>query len=153
MLSRIREFEGWGYTTLHGNMSKKARNASIDKSKSDPTIKILIATLKTGGRGLNLTYARYTINVDPYWNTGGEIQAMSRTYMIGQEKEIGLVNLVGGHMKAIKLRKKLEVDQVNASHKRMPMEDLPETIDFAEENSDEDSFSNQIALIYDGNEA
>lgn len=116
MVSRICEIEGWGYTTLHGGMNKKARDASIEKFKTDPETRILIATLKTGGQGLNLTCACYTINVDPYWNTAGEIQAFSRTYRIGQKKETEFVNLtlagtVDEHMNAIKLRKKLEIDQ------------------------------------------
>ncbi|KAG2166062.1 hypothetical protein JADG_005801 [Aureobasidium aubasidani] len=149
MLSRICEVEGWGYTTLHGSMNKKARDASIEKFKTDPETRILIATLKTGGQGLNLTCACYTINVDPYWNTAGEIQAFSRTYRIGQEKETEFVNLtlagtVDEHMNAIKLRKKLEIDQafiqVNAGHKRMTMEELLKTFE-PTEDSDEDSTS------------
>ncbi|THW65005.1 hypothetical protein D6D20_02432 [Aureobasidium pullulans] len=124
MVSRICEIEGWGYTTLHGSMNKKARDASIEKFKTDPETRILIATLKTGGQGLNLTCACYTINVDPYWNTAGEIQAFSRTYRIGQEKETEFVNLT-------------LAGTVNAGHKRMTMEELLKTFE-PTEDSEED---------------
>lgn len=121
MIARICEIEGWGYTTLHGSMSKKARDANIEKFKSDPKVKILIATLKTGGQGLNLTCARYVLNVDPYWNFAGEVQAFSRVFRIGQEKETEFVNLtlagtIDDHMNNIKQRKKLEIDQVCTLH-------------------------------------
>ncbi|THY10671.1 hypothetical protein D6D02_06237 [Aureobasidium pullulans] len=145
MIARICEIEGWGYTTLHGSMSKKVRDEHIENFKSDPKTKILIATLKTGGQGLNLTCARYVLNVDPYWNFAGEIQAFSRVFRIGQEKETEFVNLtlsgtVDDHMNAIKQRKKLEIDQVNAGHKRMTMEELLKTFE-PTEDSEEDSTS------------
>ncbi|KAI4849825.1 hypothetical protein E4T44_03107 [Aureobasidium sp. EXF-8845] len=129
LLCRICETEKWEYTTLHGSMSKKARNVSIDKFKTDPKIKILIATLKTGGQGLNLTCARYVLNVDPWWNSAVEIQAFSRVYRIGQEHETEFVNLtlvgtVDEHLNSIKDRKKKEIDQVNAGHKRLTTQDL-----------------------------
>ncbi|CAD0113514.1 unnamed protein product [Aureobasidium uvarum] len=134
MLTRICETEKWEYVTLHGSMSKKTRDANIDKFKNIPKIKILIATLKTGGQGLNLTCARYVLNVDPYWNTAGEIQAFSRVYRIGQENETEFVNLtlagtVDEHMNDIKERKKKEIDQVNAGHKKLTMDDLLKTFE------------------------
>jgi SNF2 family DNA or RNA helicase len=129
LLSRICETEKWEYATLHGSMNKKARNVSIDKFKTNPNIKILIATLKTGGQGLNLTCARYVLNVDPWWNSATEIQAFSRVYRIGQEHETEFVNLtllgtVDEHLNSIKDRKKKEIDQVNAGHKRLTTQDL-----------------------------
>jgi SNF2 family DNA or RNA helicase len=129
LLSRICETEKWEYVVLHGSMNKKARDVSIDKFKTDPKIKILIATLKTGGQGLNLTCARYVLNVDPYWNSAAEIQAFSRVYRIGQEYETEFVNLtlagtIDDKLNSIKARKKKEINQVNAGHKRLTTEDL-----------------------------
>ncbi|KAH0054026.1 Calcium/proton exchanger, partial [Aureobasidium melanogenum] len=144
MLSRICEAEEWEYVTLHGAMSKKTRDANIEKFKNIPKIKVLIATLKTGGQGLNLTCARYVLNVDPYWNTAGEIQAFSRVYRIGQENETEFVNLtlagtIDEHMNAIKERKKKEIDQVTAGHKRLTTEDLLKTFEPVNEDTSEDT--------------
>jgi len=146
LLSRICETEKWEYTTLHGSMSKKARNVSIDKFKTNPNIKILIATLKTGGQGLNLTCARYVLNVDPWWNSATEIQAFSRVYRIGQEHETEFVNLtlvgtVDEHLNSIKDRKKKEIDQVNAGHKRLTTQDLLRMFEPPVEKSSEGSGS------------
>jgi SNF2 family DNA or RNA helicase len=134
LLSRICETEKWEYVVLHGSMNKKAREISIDKFKTDPKIQILIATLKTGGQGLNLTCARYVLNVDPYWNSAAEIQAFSRVYRIGQEYETEFVNLtlagtVDEQLNAIKARKKKEINQVTAGHKRLTTEDLLKTFE------------------------
>ncbi|KAI4720343.1 hypothetical protein E4T48_03513 [Aureobasidium sp. EXF-10727] len=134
MLGRICETEKWEYVTLHGGMKKETRDENIDSFKNDPKIKILIATLKTGGQGLNLTCARYVLNVDPYWNTAAEIQAFSRVYRIGQEHETEFVNLtltgtIDEHLNAIKERKKKEIDQVNAGHKKLTMADLLKTFE------------------------
>ncbi|KAK6006262.1 hypothetical protein QM012_006672 [Aureobasidium pullulans] len=138
MLSTICETEKWEYVTLHGGMSKSARDDSIDNFKHMPKIKILIATLKTGGQGLNLTCARYVLNVDPYWNSAAEIQAFSRVYRIGQEHETEFVNLtlagtIDEHLNRIKERKKKEIDQVSAGHKKLSMEDLLKTFEPLEE--------------------
>ncbi|KAH0361101.1 Calcium/proton exchanger, partial [Aureobasidium melanogenum] len=144
LLGRICDAEKWEYVTLHGGMSKKTRDANIEKFKATPKIKILIATLKTGGQGLNLTCARYVLNVDPYWNTAGEIQAFSRVYRIGQEHETEFVNLtlagtVDEHMNSIKERKKKEIDQVTAGHKKLTTEELLKTFEPVEEDTSEDT--------------
>ncbi|KAI4769967.1 hypothetical protein E4T52_14995 [Aureobasidium sp. EXF-3400] len=144
LLGRICDAEKWEYVTLHGGMSKKTRDSNIEKFKTIPKIKILIATLKTGGQGLNLTCARYVLNVDPYWNTAGEIQAFSRVYRIGQEHETEFVDLtlagtVDEHMNSIKERKKKEIDQVTAGHKRLTTEDLLKTFEPPEEDTSEDT--------------
>lgn len=147
LLSQICETENWDYVTLHGSMTKKTRDANIDKFKNVAGIKIMIATLKTGGVGLNLTCARYVLNVDPYWNSAAEIQAFSRVYRIGQEQETEFVNLtlagtVDEHLNSIKERKKKEIDQVTAGHKRLTMEDLLKTFEpTVEEKSSEESAS------------
>ncbi|KAH0398319.1 hypothetical protein KCU89_g7361, partial [Aureobasidium melanogenum] len=143
MLSTICESEKWEYVTLHGSMSKSTREENIDSFKNVPKIKILIATLKTGGQGLNLTCARYVLNVDPYWNTAAEIQAFSRVYRIGQEHETEFVNLtltgtIDEHLNQIKERKKKEIE-VNAGHKKLSMEDLLKTFEPPEEDTSEDT--------------
>ncbi|KEQ73753.1 hypothetical protein M436DRAFT_45269 [Aureobasidium namibiae CBS 147.97] len=147
LLSQICETEKWDYVTLHGSMTKKTRDANIEKFKNVASVKILIATLKTGGVGLNLTCARYVINVDPYWNSAGEIQAFSRVYRIGQQEETEFVNLtlagtIDEHLNGIKERKKKEIDQVTAGHKKLTMKDLLKTFEpTVEEKNSEESAS------------
>lgn len=49
---------------------------------------ILVATLKAGGTGLNLTAATHVIHVDRWWNPAVEDQATDRAYRIGQHQRV-----------------------------------------------------------------
>lgn len=73
---------------LHGSLNRKKREEIINSFQNDPSYPILIATLKTGGVGLNLTGARNVIHYDLWWNPAVENQATDRAYRIGQEKDV-----------------------------------------------------------------
>lgn len=55
-------------------MKTKARVNAIQQFGADPEKKILIASLKAGGIGLNLTMASRVICVDLWWNSATEEQ-------------------------------------------------------------------------------
>ena len=55
ILGRICVHEGWDYCTFTGVMSLEARDRAIAEFRDDPEKRILLATLKAGGLGLNLT--------------------------------------------------------------------------------------------------
>lgn len=57
-------------------MSDDARNASLNNFRDDADIKVLIASLKCGGEGLNLTMACRVIVIDLWWNQCAEQQGM-----------------------------------------------------------------------------
>jgi SNF2 family DNA or RNA helicase len=80
ILSNIFHSQGWVHTTLHGGLDQKVREDNIANFKSDPKVKILIATLFTGGTGLNLTCASKAILCEPWWHSGAEDQAFGRLY-------------------------------------------------------------------------
>ena len=73
---------------LNGSLSLKARNEIVDKFQNDQSFPILIATLKTGGVGLNLTAAQNVIHYDLWWNPAVENQATDRVYRIGQNEDV-----------------------------------------------------------------
>ena len=73
---------------LHGSLSVKAREKLLDDFQNDSHYPVLIATLKTGGVGLNLTAARNVIHYDLWWNPAVENQATDRAYRIGQKKDV-----------------------------------------------------------------
>ncbi len=60
------------------------RQSLVQRFQSDPSIKVFVMTLKTGGLGLNLTAADYVFIIDPWWNRAIENQAIDRTHRIGQ---------------------------------------------------------------------
>lgn len=66
-------------------MSHEARDTAITTFATDASTKIMIASLKCGGVGLNLTMASRVICVDLWWNRSVEQQAFCRVFRIGQQ--------------------------------------------------------------------
>lgn len=73
---------------LHGSQTLKEKTEIIDTFQENPDYKIFVATLKTGGTGLNLTAASNVIHYDLWWNPAVENQATDRVHRIGQEKDV-----------------------------------------------------------------
>ena len=73
---------------LHGSQTRKEKAHIIDTFQEDDDYKILVATLKTGGTGLNLTAAQNVIHYDLWWNPAVENQATDRVHRIGQENDV-----------------------------------------------------------------
>ena len=57
-------------------------------------VPVLLASLKAGGLGLNLTAADTVIHVDPWWNPAAEQQATARAHRIGQTQPVFVYKLV-----------------------------------------------------------
>ncbi|KAL8878026.1 MAG: hypothetical protein Q9198_004080 [Flavoplaca austrocitrina] len=64
----------WGFVKFNGQMSHTEREKALVDFKNDDTRKIMIASLKAGGVGLNLTMASKVICVDLWWNSSVEQQ-------------------------------------------------------------------------------
>ena len=73
---------------LHGSQTLKEKTEIINSFQENPDYKIFVATLKTGGTGLNLTAASNVIHYDLWWNPAVENQATDRVHRIGQEKDV-----------------------------------------------------------------
>ena len=73
---------------LHGSQTREEKSRIIDTFQEDKNYKIFVATLKTGGTGLNLTAAQNVIHYDLWWNPAVENQATDRVHRIGQENDV-----------------------------------------------------------------
>jgi SNF2 family DNA or RNA helicase len=74
---------------LHGGTPQKERVRIVEQfQKKDGTHPILIASLKAGGIGLNLTAATHVFHFDRWWNPAVENQATDRAYRIGQTRNV-----------------------------------------------------------------
>ncbi|KAH9827589.1 SNF2 family N-terminal domain [Teratosphaeria destructans] len=116
ILARICSGEQWGFVKYTGEMSHEARAKAITEF-GQPDVKIMLASLKCGGLGLNLTMASRVICVDAWWNNAIEQQAFCRVYRIGQVKETRMTrfvikNSIDAAMMALKERKQIEIDEV-----------------------------------------
>ncbi|KUJ23208.1 uncharacterized protein LY89DRAFT_727977 [Mollisia scopiformis] len=85
---------GVGFLYYSGDMDLKQRNKAVKEMKENPNLKVLVAGLKCGGQGLNLTFANRIISVDLWWNSAIEAQAFGRAYRMGQLKETHFVRFV-----------------------------------------------------------
>ena len=95
IIGKICQKQGWKCTHYNGKMSYKARDQSLDAFRHpDLGIKILIASLKCGGTGLNLTIASKVICVDLWFNRCVEQQAFARVHRIGQKEETYITRYV-----------------------------------------------------------
>lgn len=83
---------GVSYVVLSGTTTN--REQIVDLFQNDPTYKVFIATLKTGGFGLNLTAADMVFIYDPWWNVAAENQGIDRTHRIGQKNTVFAYRLI-----------------------------------------------------------
>ena len=80
------------FTRLDG--STPNRQDVVQRFQSDDGPPVLIASLKAGGTGLNLTAADHVFLLDPWWNPAAEDQAADRAHRIGQDKPVMIYRLV-----------------------------------------------------------
>ncbi|KAF1985139.1 hypothetical protein K402DRAFT_335351 [Aulographum hederae CBS 113979] len=126
ILAKMCQVEKWDCLLYHGSMTFSARDKVIEEFGKSPTKNILIASLKCGGIGLNLTMASKVICIDPWWNDAIEQQAFCRVFRMGQENETHLTRLlvkrtVDENMHDMQQRKKAEIDEImgeNSKHRR-----------------------------------
>ncbi|EMC91603.1 hypothetical protein BAUCODRAFT_79159 [Baudoinia panamericana UAMH 10762] len=126
ILKKMCATEDWGKEAVveyTGNMSHDSRAKAINEFEADPAKKIMLASLKCGGLGLNLTMASRVICVDPWWNNAVTQQAFCRVYRIGQVKETKLTsfcvrNSIDEAMHNLKEKKQMEIDEVMDDKRR-----------------------------------
>lgn len=82
------------HVRLDGKMSKAKREASIKAFKEDPQVKVLVASLRSCGVGLNLTVANRIFFTDLWWNISTENQAIDRCHRLGQTKPVYVYRLI-----------------------------------------------------------
>jgi superfamily II DNA or RNA helicase len=80
------------FTRLDG--STRDRGAVVATFQADDGPPVLLASLKAGGTGLNLTAADHVFLLDPWWNPAAEDQAADRAHRIGQDRPVIVYRLV-----------------------------------------------------------
>jgi SNF2 family DNA or RNA helicase len=83
---------GIDFTRLDG--STRDRGAVVDAFQAESGPPVMLASLKAGGTGLNLTAADHVFLVDPWWNPAVEDQAADRAHRIGQDRPVMVYRLV-----------------------------------------------------------
>ncbi|KAI4704056.1 hypothetical protein J4E81_001120 [Alternaria sp. BMP 2799] len=114
ILAAVFRKEDWKFAEYHGKMSLGARDKAISSFAENPECKIMLASLRCGGLGLNLTMASKVIMIDPWWNSASEQQAFCRVFRIGQLEEtfmsrLCVKNTVDEHLIGMQDRKDKEI--------------------------------------------
>ncbi|UUX94473.1 DEAD/DEAH box helicase [Aquabacterium sp. J223] len=82
------------HLVLTGDTPPAERGALVARFQSREHEPVLLASLKAGGVGLNLTAADTVIHLDPWWNPAAERQASDRAHRIGQDRPVFVYRLV-----------------------------------------------------------
>jgi len=80
------------YTRLDGATRDRASVVGNFQDPEGPPV--LLASLKAGGLGINLTAADHVFILDPWWNPAAEDQAADRAHRIGQNRPVMVYRLV-----------------------------------------------------------
>ena len=95
ILKKYIESLGIGCELYHGGLTSVSRDRIISSfQESGGETKILIASLKAGGLGLNLVQANNVFHFDRWWNPAVENQATDRLYRIGQRRAVQVYKFV-----------------------------------------------------------
>jgi superfamily II DNA or RNA helicase len=86
------EQAGVRFTRLDGSTRDRGAVVSTFQDPAGPSV--LLASLKAGGTGLNLTAADHVFLLDPWWNPAAEDQAADRAHRIGQDRPVIVYRMV-----------------------------------------------------------
>lgn len=82
--------EPYGFAKIVGGQSDAIRRSEIENFKKRKEIPILLASVRSGGEGLNLTEASYVVHFDHWWNPAVMWQAEDRVHRRGQTKGVNI---------------------------------------------------------------
>lgn len=133
LIEHALEQNGFNSVRLDGSMSLKARREVLTKFKEDPSVTILLVSIKAGGQGLNLTSASKVYMMEPQFNPGVELQAIDRVHRLGQKRDVHIVHYImkqSVEESILKLQeKKKKLATMSMENKRTKAEEAKEKIE------------------------
>ncbi|EXK83340.1 hypothetical protein FOQG_12360 [Fusarium oxysporum f. sp. raphani 54005] len=73
---------------IDGKYSIKQREKALSRFANDPCCTVMLATIGSGGEGIDLTSANNVHLLEPHWNPMAEDQAIARVHRIGQQRHV-----------------------------------------------------------------
>jgi SNF2 family DNA or RNA helicase len=95
-IRQVCESLGLGYVEVHGEISPAQKMANVDRFNSDPSCRVFLGHPGSGGIGLNLVAASYTIFYSRTFSLEHSLQAEARNHRGGSEihEKITRIDLV-----------------------------------------------------------
>ncbi|CAN7050800.1 helicase-like transcription factor CHR28 [Brassica rapa] len=84
---------GVTFRRLDGTMSLVARDNAVKEFNNDPSVQVMLMSLKAGNLGLNMVSASHVIILDLWWNPTTEDQAIDRAHRIGQTRAVTVTRI------------------------------------------------------------
>ncbi|OCT48663.1 SNF2 family N-terminal domain containing protein [Cladophialophora carrionii] len=116
LIERALTDHGYSFVRIDGTMSLNARKKSMDALATDNNVRILLASIKAAGQGLNLTAASRAFIMEPMWNPAAEAQAVDRIYRIGQKRPVVI--------KRYQMEDSIELKIVDLQRKKQQLADV-----------------------------
>ena len=80
---------------FHGRLNARQRDELLTRSRAGPAARrLLVISIRAGGRGLNLPAANHVFHFDRWWNPAVEQQATDRAHRLGQRKPVFVHSLI-----------------------------------------------------------
>ncbi|KAG4268398.1 hypothetical protein FPRO04_12432 [Fusarium proliferatum] len=73
---------------IDGQYSVKQRENELFRFANDPCCTVMLASLGSGGEGIDLTSANHVHLLEPHWTPTVEEQAIARVHRIGQQRHV-----------------------------------------------------------------
>ena len=89
----LQETFGREVLLLHGGLPKGRRDGMVERFQGGGC-SVLVASIKAGGTGLNLTAANHVFHFDRWWNPAVENQATDRAFRIGQRRNVHVYKMI-----------------------------------------------------------
>lgn len=83
-----------GFLRLDGKMSVPARTKVLEQFRTDPSVSVILVSIKAGGQGLNFTAGNKVYMMEPQFNPGVELQAIDRVHRLGQTRDVEIVKFI-----------------------------------------------------------
>lgn len=85
---------GVGYVEVHGDISRRDQDDAVARFKSDPSVRVFIGHPGSGGIGINLVCAPYSIFYSRTFSLEHWLQARARNHRGGQTQKVTHFDLV-----------------------------------------------------------
>ncbi|CAI7611733.1 unnamed protein product [Penicillium glandicola] len=142
LLRYLCEENDWKYSQITGRMANRSREIHLDNFRTQDETKIMIASIKTGGLGLDFSVANKCILVDLWWNEAVQDQAFFRLWRLGQQRDVECVMLmvnrsIDDWMGSTQKRKAKEISEVMSQRVLTDRSTLKELLEMFGEVTDD----------------
>ena len=94
LVPHLAERLGTSVGFFHGGLNAKQREHLLEEFAAEDGPRLLVISIRAGGRGLNLPAANHVFHFDRWWNPAVEQQATDRVHRFGQRKPVFVHSLI-----------------------------------------------------------